>query len=547
MGEGKGRFDLSRFILSETGQLSLYFSQLGVDTISSLRYNYTIIHTEVKHNMNQRRYKPTLDRGQALLLPSRVEDYVGENHQIRALDAYVDTLDLASLGFRHTETGRVAGQPPYNPWAMLKLYLYGYQHGIRSSRKLEAETRRNLEVIWLVKGTRPSYKSIADFRKNHVAQLREVNRDFVLLCKELDLFGGDEVAVDGSFFSGDASRGSIHTEAYIDKRLEEIERKIEEYHKTLEEADADDEKTGKQDTGNDEVLLEKIEKLRRRQEKKKDIKASMERSGQTQVSMVDPDARLLRKRGQSVAGYNAQIAVDSKHKLVVTEDVVQDGADQHQLAGMLVETKRRLGAERLTGLADGGYYESTELKRCEDEDITVYVPVPETGARIRKRGRYSLDEFTYDTEQDCYWCPQGKRLTSSGKATRRRGKRYFLYLNRGVDCKGCLLRSHCIGEKTRVRGIRRWEHQEVLERHAERMEGGAEKMRNRGKTVEHPFGTLKSRCGIHQFLMRGLEKCRGEFSLMTMVYNFTRVLNILGARRLREYCAGRRVYGPQMA
>ena len=505
------------------------------------------IHTEVEHTMNQRRYKPTLDRTQTLLLPERVEDYVGENHQVRALDAYVDTLDLASLGFKHTESSTVAGQPPYNPWAMLKLYLYGYQHGVRSSRKLEAETRRNLEVIWLVKGIRPSYKSIADFRKDHVAQLREVSRDFVLLCRELSLFGGDEVAVDGSFFSADASRGSIQTEGYIDRELEDIKKKIEEYHRILEEADVADEKAGKQDTGNDEVLSEKIEKLKRRQEEKRELKSRMERSGQTQVSVVDPDARLLRKRGQRVAGYNAQIVVDSKHKLVVAEQVIQDGRDHRQLAGMLLETRRRLGTQQLVGLADGGYYESTQLKRCEDEDITVYIPVPDTSAGIRGRGRYTLDEFSYDSAGDYYYCPQGKRLTPCKEAIRRSGKRYVLYMSRSVDCKACLMRSRCMGEKAQVRVIQRWEHQEVLERHKRRMEWGAGKMKERGKIVEHPFGTLKNRCGIHQFLMRGLEKCRGEFSLMTMAYNFTRVLNILGAQKLKEYCAGRKVYGPQMA
>ena len=507
----------------------------------------SIIHTKVEHTMKQRRYKPTLERTQALLLPERVEDYVGENHQVRALDAYVDTLDLGALGFKRTETSTVAGQPPYNPWSMLKLYLYGYQHGIRSSRKLEAETRRNLEVIWLVKGMRPSYKSIADFRKDHVVQLREVNRDFVLLCRELSLFGGEEVAVDGSFFSADASRGSIQTEGYVEKELERIEKKIEEYHRALEETDAADEKAGKQDVGNDEVLREKIEKLKRRQEEKRELKSRMERSGQTQVSVVDPDARLLRKPGQSVAGYNAQIAVDSKHKLVVAEQVVQDSTDHHQLAGMLTEAKERLEVKRLTGLADGGYYESTQLKRCEDEDITVYVPVPDTGAGIRNRGRYAVDEFNYDAQGDYYRCPKGKRLTPCKETIRRSGKRYVLYMSRSVECKACSMRSRCMGEKARVRIIQRWEHQEVLDRHAERMERGAGKMKERGKIVEHPFGTLKNRCGIHQFLMRGLEKCRGEFSLMTMAYNFTRALNILGAQKLREYCAGRRVYGPQMA
>ena len=497
--------------------------------------------------MNQRRYKPTLDREQRLLLPERVEDYVGENHQIRALNAYVDTLDLAALGFKHTETGTVAGQPPYNPWALLKLYLYGYQHGIRSSRKLEAETRRNLEVIWLVKGLRPSYKSIADFRKDHVRQLREVNRDFVLLCRELSLLGGEDVAVDGCFFKGDASRASIETEAYIDKALEEIDRKIEEYQQALEDTDAVDDKAGAADTRDDEVLSEKLERMKRRQAEKRDLKGRIERSGSSQVSTVDPDARLLRKRGQVVAGYNAQIAVDSKHKLVVTEDVVQDGTDTHQLAGMLVETKRRLGVEELTGLADGGYYESTGLKECEEENITVYVPVPDKSGGIRSRGRYSLDEFTYDTEGDHYYCPQGKRLTPCRKPVVRSGKRYVVYLSRSVDCKACSMRKHCIGDSAKTRVIQRWEYQEVLDRHKERMERGSERMKERGRVVEHPFGTLKGRCGLHQFLMRGLEKCRGEFSLMAMAYNFTRVLNIMGAQRLREHCVGRRVYGLQMA
>ena len=214
---------------------------------------------------------------------------------------------------------------------------------------------------------------------------------------------------------------------------------------------------------------------------------------------------------------------------------------------MLMETKRRFGTEQLTGLADSGYYESTQLKQCEDESIAVYVPIPDTSAGIRRRGRYTLDEFSYDTEENCYWCPQGKRLTPCKESIRQSGKRYVLYTSRSVDCKGCLMRSRCIGDRARTKVVYRWEHQEVIDRHKERMELGAEKMKERGKIVEHPFGTLKNRCGLHQFLMRGLEKCRGEFSLMTVAYNFTRVLNILGAQRLREYCVGRRVCGPQMA
>ncbi len=248
-----------------------------------------------------------------------------------------------------------------------------------------------------------------------------------------------------------------------------------------------------------------------------------------------------------MAGYNAQIAVDSKHKLVAAENVVQDGKDSRQLSGMLTEAKRSLGTEQLTGLADGGYYESMELKRCEDEDITVYVPVPDNSSGMKQRGRYSLDEFTYDAEEDCYHCPQGRRLTPGGNPRFRAGKKYITYAGGSADCRACPMRRRCIGEKTQVRSIRRWEHREVLERHRRRMEQGGEKMRKRGRIVEHPFGTLKVGNGFHQFLMRGLEKCRGEFSLMTLTYNLTRVLNIPGVEKFREYCAGRRVHGPQTA
>lgn len=492
--------------------------------------------------MNQRRYKPTLDRTQTLLLPERVEDYVGENHQVRALDAYVDTLDLGALGFKHTETGTVAGQPPYNPWSMLKLYLYGYQHGIRSSRKLEAETRRNLEVIWLVKGMRPSYKSIADFRKDHVGQLREVNRDFVLLCRELSLFGGDEVAVDGSFFKADASKASIQTKAYVDKALEKIERKIEEYHRALEEQDTEDEKAQKQDVGNDEVLREKIEKLKKRQEEKRDMKARIERSGDSQVSMTDKDARLQKKSSQTIPGYNAQIAVDSKHKLVVAEDVSNNGDDRAHLASMLAEAQRNLDVEELTGLADRGYYDGAQFKECEDNNITVYVPSPDKSLAMKKKGRYSKKDFTYDAQGDCYCCPQGRQLKRCKAVVTKNSRTYIQYISKSVDCKACAVRERCLGAQRRTRILRRWEHEDVVDRHRERMRQGVEKMKKRGAIVEHPFGTLKHRNGLHQFLMRGLDKCRGEFSLMTMAYNFTRVLNILGVENFRKFCLRRNSY-----
>ena len=345
----------------------------------------------------------------------------------------------------------IAGQPPYNPWALLKLYLYGYQHGIRSSRKLEAETRRNLEVIWLVEGLQPSYKSIADFRKDHMRQLREVTRDFVLLCRELSLFGGVVVAVDGSFFKADASKKSIQTKAYIDKALEKIEEKIEEYHQILDRQDAADEKAGARDTSNDEVLSEKIEKMKRKQAEKRDIKARIERSGDSQASMTDKDARLLKKSAQAVAGYNAQIVVDSKHKLVVAQDVSQNGDDRAHLASMLVEAKRRLDVEELTGLADRGYYDGAQFKECEDENITVYVPSPDKSLAMKKKGRYSKKDFTYDARGDCYYCPQGKQLKRCKATVTKNSRTYVQYISKSIDCKACAVREHCLGAQRRTK------------------------------------------------------------------------------------------------
>ena len=260
------------------------------------------------------------------------------------------------------------------------------------------------------------------------------------------------------------------------------------------------------------------------------------------MSTVDKDARLLKKSSQTISGYNVQIVVDSKHKLVVAEDVSNNGDDRIHLAHMLVEAKRRLDVEELTGLADRGYYDGAQFKECEDKNITVYVPSPDKSLAMKKKGRYSKKDFSYDARGDCYYCPQGKRLTRCKMPVTKNSRTYIQYISKSVDCKECVVREHCLGAQRRTRILRRWEHEDVVDRHRERMRQGVEKMKKRGMIVEHPFGTLKNRCGLHQFLMRGVEKCRGEFSLMTMAYNFTRVLNILGVEKFREFCLRRNSY-----
>lgn len=486
--------------------------------------------------MYKRRYQSSQNREQPMLLPARIEDYVGEDNTVRVIDAYVETLDLGEMGFTHTKFKITAGQPPYDPAVMLKIYLYGYCNKIRSSRNLQTETRRNMEMVWLTQNSRPSHTSIASFRRNNLGALGDVNRDFVLLCKELGLFGGRQVAVDGTFMKANAAKSTIRTKGYLDREIEGIEKKIAEYHRELERNDAEEEEDT--DTCGESDLEEKIEKMKRIQEEKREVRKELERSGNTQVSSVDEDARLMTKRGTTLPAYNAQIAVDDKHNLVVAEAVVRDGNDAQQLVPMTVKAMEALGVEEIEVLADKGYCAGEQIKECEERKITAYVPVPRRNGGKKGIGK---EEFAYDSEEDCYVCPEGKRLVAGKNLVRRNGRNCYRYSARAGDCSGCPLRDRCLGKREKVRSVYRWEHEEVVERHAARMKRSEcrEKMKKRGAMVEHPFGTIKCRNGYYQFLMRGLEKCRGEFSFMVLAYNFTRVLKIVGKSGFMEYCAQR--------
>lgn len=490
-----------------------------------------------------RRYQKSSDRQEERLLPPRIEDYVTENNPVRLIDAYVDTLDLEELGFKHTQAIVTRGQPPYNPAAFLKLYLYGYINGIRSSRKLEAETRRNIEVIWLLEEIKPSHKTIANFRKDNSSALKAVNRDFIIMSKELNLLGGEEVAVDGSFFKGDSSKQSIYTEANLDKQLEILEKKINAYQKALDEQDATDDKAGKGSLIEDEKNKEKIEFLKEKQAEKKALQEQLKQSEDPQISTTDEDARLMSKRGQSTAGYNVQIAVDNKHKMIVAEETTQARSDKNQLAPMLEKAQEILQSNHFKGYGDSGYHNGIQLKACEDMGIEVYVAIPNQSSTAEKQGRFSHKDFDYDKENNHYTCPQGNTLTAGKKPRVKDGKNMIVYRSKTSDCNDCPLRSQCLSEKSTVRKIERWEHQAVVERHQKRMKNSKGSMRKRGAMVEHPFGTLKHRAGMNHFLMRGLEKCSGEFSLMVLGYNFTRAINILGVDFLRDYCARRQENG----
>lgn len=481
-------------------------------------------------------FKTGVSREQASLLPARVEDYVGRDSPVRAIEAYVAALDLRQLGFRHAGREEGVGQPPFDPADLLKLYLYGYLNGVRSSRKLEREAVRNLELIWLLKDLRPGFRTIASFRQSNWAALKRVNRQFVLFARALDLVGGEVVAIDGAFFDGNASKASILTRAKLSKQLAALDRDIEAYGAALEANDAAE---ARQPLAAGGDLAARMAAL---MAKRAAAQADLDRlaaSGESQLSLTDADARLLAKSGQVLAGYNVQIAVDDKHHLIVASDVVNAGNDSGQLHAMATAAKQALSVDGLTALADTGYWNGPELKACEEDGIVAYVPPAERSGRLAAQGRFSHEAFVYDADADAYRCPGGAVLTPSQGLKRNGGRQERRYTSRKAACDACALRARCLAGKAKTRTIQRWEHEAVLERHRTRMADAtaAAMMRRRAALAEHPFGTLKCRAGYRHFLVRGFDKVRGEWSLMALCYNFTRVLNILGLDRFRAKLA----------
>lgn len=487
-----------------------------------------------------RTFKTGQCREQASFLPPRIEDYVGRDNPVRAIEGYVQSLDLAALGFRHAGNAGAAGQPPYDPADLLKLYLYGYLNQVRSSRRLEREAGRNVELIWLLKGLVPGYRTIGNFRKENRDALQAANRDFVLLARELHLLGGELVAIDGAFFHGDASKASIVTAKRLAEQLATTERDIAAYAEALEandlaEAAQPDERPGA------EVAEKLAALLAKRAVAKRDL-AQLAASGETQLSRTDADARLLAKSGQRVAGYNVQIAVDAKHKLIVASEVVNDGNDTGQLHALALAAKAALGAERLRVVADVAYHNGETLQACAADGIEAFVPEPQRNHRLAAQGRFTLPEFAYDVATDVYRCPAGTVLRPmQGYKRDASGKLRVRYASRRSDCAVCPLRRRCLGRTAQRREIERWVHEDVIERHRERMQNPEADaiMRRRKALAEHPFGTLKCRAGYRHFLLRGFDKVRGEWSLMALCYNFTRVLSIVGLDRFIAYLARR--------
>jgi len=473
-----------------------------------------------------KRFIEGADRHQVTLLPECLDDYVDEDNPVRIVDAFVNELDLGALGFEGADPA-ATGRPGYHPSVLLKLYIYGYLNRIQSSRRLERETQRNVELMWLTGRLTPDFKTIADFRRGNGKGIRNVCRSFIVVCRQMKLFSQAVVAIDGSKFKAVNSRDRNFSPGKIDARKAQIEQSIQRYLDALETADrvqpADIEaKTDR--------LQEKIGKLREQMRQLDETKEQLKSEPGQQRSLTDPDARSMLQSGKStgVVGYNVQTAVEGEHHLIVAHEVTNIGHDRAQLTKMAVTARDEMGKSELQAFADRGYFNSLEIKACEDVGITAFVPKPMT-SNAKAQGRFGKADFVYISKEDEYQCPAGKRAIYRFSRTE---DNMDLRLYWSSACPGCALKDQCTTSS--FRRIRRWEHEAVIERMQHRLDSKPDAMTLRRSTIEHVFGTLKHWMGSTHFLMKTMAHVGTEMSLHVLAYNLKRVMSVLGIAEMMK-------------
>ena len=477
-----------------------------------------------------KRFIEESSRGQGTLLPSCLDDYVGEDNPVRAVEAFVEQLNLKELGFAGAEP-KSTGRPGYHPAALLKIYIYGYLNRIQSSRRLERETQRNLELIWLTGQLTPDFKTIADFRRDNGEGIRRVCKEFVLLCRKLDLFSEATVAIDGSKFKAVNNRDKNFTDRKLQARREQVDESVKRYMAELDRAD-------REPTAVSEVrvsrLKERIAGLKEQMDKLKEIGVQLEATPNRQVSQTDPDARSMATsgRGTGIVGYNVQVAVDTQHHLVVAHEVTNLGHDRTQSAPMSQLTKEVIARDSLTVLADRGYFSGEQIKACEDQGIATLVPKPLT-SNNKAAGLFDKRDFTFDADKNEYRCPAGERAVYRF-TTVENGLTLHKYWSSA--CPKCLIKEKCTTGVNRR--IARWEHESILERMQERLERTPDASRIRRRTVEHVFGTLKAWMGSTHFLTKTLPRVSTEMSLHALAYNLKRMIGIYGVKPLIKAMTG---------
>jgi transposase len=463
------------------------------------------------------------DRHQITLLPESLDEFIAEDNAVRVVDAFVEELDLASMGFEGTEPA-ATGRPSYDPAVLLKIYIYGYLNRVQSSRRLERECQRNVELMWLTGRLAPDFKTIADFRRDNGAGIRGVCRRFVELCRDLKLFSQAAVAIDGSKFKAVNSRDRNFTPAKIEARKKQIEESIERYLDALDTADRmqPGEFVAKTDR-----LEDKVKTLREQMRRMDRLKERLARQPEAQLSLTDPDSRSMmsQAKGTGVVGYNVQVAVDTKHHLIVAHEVTNIGNDRAQLTKMATAAREAMDKPKLRAYADRGYFNAPQIKGCDDAGIVPFVPKPLT-SNAKAEGRFDKRDFIYIAKDDEYQCPAGQRAIY--RFTR---EEHGLQLRRywSSACPQCPMKAQCTPSD--YRRISRWEHEAVLDAMQRRLDQQPEAMTLRRCTVEHVFGTLKHWMGSTHFLTRRLRNVGTEMSLQVLAYNLKRVISILGMAR----------------
>jgi transposase len=465
------------------------------------------------------------DRRQGVLLPEFLDDWVSEDNPVRAIEVFVDELDLAGLGFTGVEPA-ATGRPGYHPGLLLKLYVYGYLNQIASSRRLEREAGRNVELMWLTARLAPDFKTIADFRRDNGPAIRASCRQFVELCRKLDLFTLQVAAIDGSKFKAVNTRDKNFTKAKLKARTDQVQASIERYLAALETADRQE---GELARAKSVRLKDKIASLREQMKTFKALEPVVAAAQDQQVSLTDPDARSMatRGRGSGIVGYNVQAAVDTKHHLIVAHEVTNVGHDRDQLSSISNQAKDAMGADALEVLADRGYFSGEQVRACEVLGVTPYVPKPLTSG-AKADGRFGKQDFVYLPGENVYRCPAGNLLRHH-MTTVEKGMTLHRYWDR-ASCQACALKPRCT--PSLERRITRWEHEAVIDAMQARLDRRPGVMLVRRATVEHAFGTLKAWMGATHFKTRTLEKVRTEMSLHVLAYNLKRVIAILGVRPL---------------
>ena len=472
-----------------------------------------------------KRFVEGMDRQQSTLFPERLDDWVGETNPVRVIDVFVDQLDLGELKFSGVDPKRT-GRPSYHPSILLKLYIYGYLNRVQSSRRLESEAGRNVEIMWLTGRLVPDHKTIADFRRDNGKAIRQVCSRFVALCRKMGLLAEASVAIDGSKFKAVNNRDRNFTEAKMQRRLAQIEESVARYLDQLDSADRQEASTAR--TMKTTRIKEKVAKLKEEMLRLKMLDIKRRAAPDEQISLTDPDSRSMATsgRGSGVVGYNVQVAVDTKNHLIVTHEVTNVGSDRAQLAKVANQAKDVLGTESLDVVADRGYFDSQEILACEQAGITVTLPKPMTSG-AKAEGRFGKQDFRYLLDENVYICPAKERLTYRYSREENGMVLHRYWTN---ACMKCAIKRQCTTGFERR--ISRWEHEHVVEAVQQRLDEHPERMRQRRETVEHPFGTLKARMGATHFLMKTLPRVATEMSLHVLAYNLTRVMNILGPEKL---------------